>query len=145
VPAGICSWTSGKELIPSNDFCAAAKMTNDNSTILRCYSLAETDCLKECNWYKGTGDNSNDGTNPVDPTTPVDPSTPVDPTTPVDPSTPVDPTTPVDPSTPVDPNTSDMFCNWINPITTNMPAGTDAADIQTGTTTAGTVAGNRRL
>lgn len=54
-----CAWSTGKELTPSQDFCAPAEMTQDKQVFDQCTEVnTESLCLKGCNWYKGTGDNS---------------------------------------------------------------------------------------
>jgi len=51
-----CAWTNGAEFMPPQDFCAPTDMTNDMSVIDYCTQIqASADCLKNCTWYKGTG------------------------------------------------------------------------------------------
>jgi hypothetical protein len=48
-----------KDIVPSSDFCAPAKMTSDDSIIMGCVTETESNCLNTCKWYKGTGENTN--------------------------------------------------------------------------------------
>jgi hypothetical protein len=65
-PSPICAWTDAKELIPATDFCAPSKMTLDTVNFETCAKLdTEANCVKGCQWYRGTG------VKPVDPTRPV--------------------------------------------------------------------------
>jgi hypothetical protein len=49
-------------LIPPTDFCFPAEMTNELSVIKGCADVyQESDCVKGCNWYKGSGDFSKYG------------------------------------------------------------------------------------
>lgn len=62
-----CVWSTGKLLIPAEDFCAPAKMTKDDTIIMGCVSTqSESNCLNTCKWYKGTGENSNTDQNIVE-------------------------------------------------------------------------------
>ena len=55
-----CVWSTAKELIPPHDFCAPAEMTQDFATVNDCTNIEiESNCLKTCSWYKGSGDFSN--------------------------------------------------------------------------------------
>jgi hypothetical protein len=65
-PTALCAWTSAKELIPANDFCAPAEMTLEKDIIMGCTdNNDESTCLGKCQWYKGTVVE----TNSTDPTT----------------------------------------------------------------------------
>lgn len=71
-PSGVCVWSSAKELIPPQDFCAPAEMTIDAGHIMGCVNVKEeTACIGKCQWYKGTGDFTKP---PVDDTKPTQPS-----------------------------------------------------------------------
>jgi hypothetical protein len=70
-----CAWSSAKELAPATDFCAPSKMTLETINFETCAKLeTEANCVKGCQWYKGTGVT----TDPVAPgtTTPTTPTTP---------------------------------------------------------------------
>jgi hypothetical protein len=52
-------------MIPPYDFCAPAQMTVDLTSIEACIKMdQESNCVKGCNWYKGSGD----FTEPTEPT-----------------------------------------------------------------------------
>jgi hypothetical protein len=49
-------------MIPPIDFCFPAEMTTELSVIKGCADVdQESDCVKKCNWYKGSGDFSKYG------------------------------------------------------------------------------------
>ena len=52
-----------------------AEMTNSFDTIKKCFESSESDCLGECNWFKGTADKPADSSTdkPADTTTPSGP------------------------------------------------------------------------
>jgi hypothetical protein len=49
-----CNWSDGKELIPTEDFCAPMDLTTDVDLIKTCLT-SETDatCVNGCQWRKG--------------------------------------------------------------------------------------------
>jgi hypothetical protein len=51
-----CTWSDGKELIPTGDFCAPLDVTNDVQLIQSCVSAeAATECGTGCQWRHGLG------------------------------------------------------------------------------------------
>jgi hypothetical protein len=49
-----CNWSTGKELIPSGDFCAPMDLTDDVKLIQKCVAApAATDCNQGCQWRHG--------------------------------------------------------------------------------------------
>jgi hypothetical protein len=51
---GNCVWSNGKALIPDQDFCAPAYMTDDVQTIAACVdSDTDATCVAPCKWRRG--------------------------------------------------------------------------------------------
>jgi hypothetical protein len=40
-----CAWSTGKELIPEEDFCAPKEMSNDETLLSGCIAKPESECL----------------------------------------------------------------------------------------------------
>jgi len=74
-----CNWSTGKDLIPTTQFCAPAELTDDIDMIKTCLMTQTTALcsIAKCQWRDGL---NQDGTKPVPaPVTPVDPVVPVNP------------------------------------------------------------------
>jgi hypothetical protein len=61
-----CKWSDGTELIPKNDFCAPADLTDDFKQIVKCVNaLGETTCAPPCKWRRGKQPAANVPTEPA--------------------------------------------------------------------------------